>query len=86
MRIDRVVWDLEDDPRGNVQHIAENGLTPEEVEEVLFTAEEVTHSLTTGAPLVFGITASGKYIAVVFEIVEEVPLAVWPITAFEVDP
>jgi len=30
-----VIWDLEDEPRGNVQHIIEHGVTPEEVEEVL---------------------------------------------------
>src|SRR5262249_9610746 len=29
------IWDLEDDPEGNVRHIAEHGVTPEEVEEVL---------------------------------------------------
>jgi len=27
-----VLWDLEDDPEGNVQHIAENDLSVEEVE------------------------------------------------------
>lgn len=31
----KVLWDLEDDPRGNVIHIAEHDVTPEEVEEVL---------------------------------------------------
>jgi hypothetical protein len=30
-----VIWDLEDDPQGNIQHIAEHDVTPEEVEEVL---------------------------------------------------
>jgi hypothetical protein len=32
---DLIAWDDEDDPRGNVQHIAANGLTIEEVEQVL---------------------------------------------------
>jgi hypothetical protein len=32
---DLTAWDDEVDPRGNVQHIATNGLTPEEVEQVL---------------------------------------------------
>ncbi len=38
-----VAWDMEDDPKGNVQHIAQNGLTMEEVEEVIrpVTAYEV---------------------------------------------
>ncbi len=26
-----VIWDLEDDPRGNTRHIAEHGVLPEEV-------------------------------------------------------
>ena len=30
-----VIWDLEDDPEGNVQHLAEHGITVEEAEEVL---------------------------------------------------
>lgn len=30
-----VVWDLEDDPKGNVQHLGEHGVTREEVEEIL---------------------------------------------------
>ena len=25
MRIERILWDLDDDPEGNVQHIAEHG-------------------------------------------------------------
>jgi hypothetical protein len=29
------IWDLEDDPDGNVQHIAEHGLTIEEVESAV---------------------------------------------------
>ena len=30
-----VLWDLDEDPRGNVQHIAEHGITKAEVLEVL---------------------------------------------------
>ncbi len=29
------IWDLEDDPEGNVQHIAEHDVTLEEAEEVI---------------------------------------------------
>ena len=28
-----ILWDRDDDPRGNVQHIARHGLTREEVED-----------------------------------------------------
>jgi uncharacterized DUF497 family protein len=83
MRIGRVLWDLDDDPDGNVQHIAEHGISIEEVEEVLFAAEEVVASYSSGRPLTFGWTSTGKHVAVVFEIVEDDPLAVYPITAYE---
>ena len=35
MQIQRIVWDLDEDPDGNVQHIAEHGVTVGEVEDVL---------------------------------------------------
>jgi hypothetical protein len=31
----RIIWDDDENPDGNVQHIAENGLTVEDVEHVL---------------------------------------------------
>jgi hypothetical protein len=68
-----------------VQHIAEHGLTPAEVEEVLddqyanyFLSREEPHN-----PITFGETTTGKYIAVVFEVVEADPPTVYPITAYE---
>ena len=33
--IESIGWDLDEEPDGNVQHIAEHGVTKEEVEEVL---------------------------------------------------
>ena len=81
-----IVWDLDDDPAGNVQHIAEHGITIEEVEDVLYAAEEVIASQSSGRPTTFGETGTGKYIAVVFDIVEEEPLAVYPVTAYETEP
>ena len=56
--------------------------TKEEVEEVLdnhyedyFLSREEPHN-----PLTFGDTTTGKYLAVVFEIVEADPATVYPIT------
>jgi hypothetical protein len=87
MRIDRIIWDLDNDPRGNVQHIAQHGLTPDEVDEVLYEAknEDLAYSISSHEPMVFGWTSTGKHILVVFEIVEHEPFAVWPITAYEVE-
>ena len=85
MRIDRIIWDLDDDPDGNVQHIAENGLTPEEVEQILLQAEEIGTSDSSGLPMVFGLAGTGSYIGVVFQIVEKIPFSVRVVTAFETD-
>jgi len=83
-----VIWDLDDDLRGNVQHIALHGITKEEVEEVLdnhyddyFFSREEPHN-----PITFGDTSTGKYIAVVFEIVDEDAPTVYPLTAYDAPP
>ena len=86
MWIAQVLWDLDDDPDGNVQHIAEHGITIEEVEDVLYATEEVFASQSSGRPITFGETRTGKYIAVVFDVVDEDPLSVYPVTAYETNP
>ncbi len=86
MRVNRIIWDLDDDPEGNVMHISEHGLTVEEVEEVLYAAEEVIASQSSGRPITFGETSTGRYIAVVFDVIDEDPLSVYPVTAYETEP
>jgi uncharacterized DUF497 family protein len=79
-----VVWDLEDDPDGNVQHIQEHGITMDEVEDVLLDRNSQTAvSNSSGEPITFGYTASGRYIAVVWEHVMDEPLTMRPITAYD---
>jgi hypothetical protein len=83
------IWDLEDDPEGNYRHICleGHGVTRKEVEEVLAgNYEAATRSRGNGQPEVFGWTASGKYLTVIFEHVSDDPLTVYPITAYEVPP
>ena len=82
---DLVAWDDEDDPRGNVRHIAANDLTIEEVEQVLHDpANRPAVSRSTGRPAVFGVTSTGKDILVVYEILETRPIIVIrPVTAYE---
>ena len=78
-----VIWDLEDDPRGNIQHLAEHGVTPEEVEKVLNDRHSRTvHSASSGRPITFGWTTEGRYLAVVWEEADEEPLTIYPITAY----
>ncbi len=85
MLIEQIVWDLDDDPDGNVQHIAEHDLSVDEVEDVLYAADEVLASHSSGGPITFGETRTGRHIAVVFDIIDEDPLIVYPITAYETD-
>lgn len=85
---DLIAWDDEDDPRGNVRHIADNGLTIEDVEHVLHDrASQPTVSRTTGRPAGKGTTATGKEIVVVYEILETRPvIVIRPVTAYEPTP
>ncbi|HEY4759084.1 MAG TPA: hypothetical protein VIH42_00745 [Thermoguttaceae bacterium] len=79
----QVIWDLKDDPHGNVLHIAEHDVTTEEVEEVLKDRHSRTvYSASSGRPITFGWTVAGRYIAVVWEVAEEDPLTIYPITAY----
>lgn len=82
MPIDMILWDLDDDPDGNVQHCAEHGVSKDEVEEVLQNAEDSDISRSSGRPVVFGDTSTGRHLMVVYEEVE--PDMVYPITAYDV--
>jgi uncharacterized DUF497 family protein len=79
--------DLEDDPEGNVWHIAEHSLSIEEVEDVLLNrdATDVT-SRRSGRAISFGWTATGRHIAVVWESISDDPRMVRVRTAYEVIP
>ena len=55
---DYVEWDDTGDLQGNLEHIAAAGLTPEEVEEVLYAPDpDADTSDETGRPVVFGTTS-----------------------------
>jgi hypothetical protein len=58
----------------------------EEAEEVLFAADDVYASNSSGWLIVFGWTSTGKYLAVVFEFVERELRSVYPSTAYETIP
>lgn len=79
-------WDDPEDADGNTAHIAEHDLTPDEVESALFD-DETTFDLSwsSGRPIAFGFTNTGRFIAVVFEVLNlSDPLIIRPITAYEV--
>jgi uncharacterized DUF497 family protein len=84
----QIIWDLPDEPDGNYRHILDgHDVTIEEVEEVLLNNNsEKTFSRSSGYPIVFGWTSTGRYIAVVYEEVMRDPLILRPITAYSVSP
>jgi len=52
------VWNSPDDPEGNVQHVAEHGLSPIDGEFVLNHPERQERSRSNGRRMVFGFTPS----------------------------
>ena len=71
------VWDDE-----NEQHLAEHSVTPDEFEEVVCDPDGMSQSRTTGRPIAFGYTSTGKYLACVYDPIDE--STVYPITAYQV--
>lgn len=82
MQYSSVIWDLDDDPEGNVQHCAQHGVTKEEVEEILENATDTDVSRTSGRPVVFGETSTGRHLMVAYEEVDAD--TVYPVTAYDV--
>ena len=82
MRYDSIIWDVDEDPDGNVQHCEEHGVTKEEVEEVFQNAMDEDISESSGQPVVFGDTNAGSHLMVVYEQVDAD--TVYPITAYDV--
>ena len=82
-----IIWDMDDDETGNVRHIAEHGLSPQEVDEVLTNPDNPTaESASSGEPVTFGWTSTGRHIVVVWEHVLDDPWTIRPVTAYEVPP
>ena len=77
-----IIWDLDDDPQGNVHHIARHGVTKEEVEEVLLHSTDMDTSRSSGRPVVFGDTSTGRHLFVVYELIDAE--TAYPITAYDV--
>jgi uncharacterized DUF497 family protein len=81
-----VDWDEPEEEGSNTAHIAERGLTSEEVEFALFddaTTFDVSDS--SGRPIAFGTTGTGRFIIVVFEVLNPAdPVIIRPITAYDV--
>ena len=85
---DYIEWDAEDDPRCNTKHIADNGLSQTEVEDVLDDARSRgVQSRSSGRPAVIGETSTSKTIIVVYERHKDAGIVViLPVNACEIEP
>ena len=72
------LWDPETE-----EHLAQHGVTPEEFEEIVCNPDSVGESRSTGRPIAFGATSTGKYLACVYELVDQDTIL--PVTAYEVE-
>jgi hypothetical protein len=82
-----IAWDDEDDPNGNVQHIAHNGYTQNDFEHILYGAPKSRRgvSRSTGRMTAWGELPDGRDITIVYEIESRNPLTIRPVTAYPTD-
>lgn len=87
MDFDFVEWDQEGDPRGNVRHIEDNGLSVDEVEDVLYDpGSRSDRSRSSKRPALIGQTFTGKTIIVIYERCDEAGIVVVrPVSAYEIE-
>ncbi|HEV3003931.1 MAG TPA: hypothetical protein VGX78_05690 [Pirellulales bacterium] len=75
------IWNHE--PGGNVDHILQHGLAPEEVESVICNPLETTLSRSSGRPIATGYLSDGRLVMAVYEKIDDV--TVYAVTAFEIE-
>ena len=87
MDFDFIEWDAEDEPRGNVRHIADNGLGIDEVEDVLYDpSSRPVQSRSSRRPALIGRTSTGKTIIVIYERYKEAGhVVIRPVSAYEIE-
>ncbi len=73
-----IVWNHEEG--GNVDHIAENGLSIGDVEYVVMNPDRYGKSRSSGRPVLFGYTEGGDYVCAIYEEIDDV--TVYPVTAY----
>ncbi len=77
-----IIWDVDDDEEGNVQHIAEHGIEKDDVARVFDDPVGFDTSDSSKCPMAFGYTIDNRYIVVIYEEIDSD--TVYPVTAFEV--
>ena len=72
------IWNYEQG--GNAEHIADHGLSTDDVEEVICNPSETKMSWSSGKPVATGYTLDGRRILVVYEEIDD--CTVYPVTAY----
>jgi uncharacterized DUF497 family protein len=87
MDFDYIEWDGADVPRGNNRHIADHGLTVDEVEDVLYDPRSrPARSRSSHRPALIGETSTGKTIIVIYERSKDAGLTIIrPVSAYEIE-
>jgi uncharacterized DUF497 family protein len=87
MEFDFIEWDAEDEPRGNLRHIADNGLKTDEVEDVLYDPSgRPVQSRSSKRPALIGRTSTGKRIIVIYERHKDAGhVVIRPVSAYEIE-
>ena len=73
------IWD--EQPGGNVEYIADNNLSPEDVECAfeLISGHDISRS--SGRPIIYGYTPDDREIVVIYEIIAD--RTIYVVTAYE---
>jgi uncharacterized DUF497 family protein len=77
-----ILWDADDDPLGNVQHIADHDLSIEDVEFALGEPVSDGTSRSSGLPATWGYSPDGRYLIVIYQRIDHDTIRV--VTAYEV--
>jgi uncharacterized DUF497 family protein len=81
MRWTYVIWDHTEG--GNVGHVEAHDLTTDDVDYVIENHESTGFSRSSDRPCLFGHTPEGRYVIVVYEVVDTDTII--PVTAYEVE-
>ena len=66
-----------------MEHLAEHDVTPEEFEAIVAAPEDTDVSRSSGRPIAFGWADDGRYLACVYELIDDT--TVIPYTAYEIE-
>lgn len=76
-----LVWDYE--AGGNVEHVAQHGLTVEDVQNAIFEAIDEAQSRSSDRRVFRGFALDGRPIVVVAEMLDAI--TIYPVTAYEIE-